>query len=104
GPASPKLGGPVASEGGPASPKLGGPVASEGGRTTWSDFGGGPDNARYLTLEQINRSNVDQLAVAWTYPTRDNISYVFNPIVVDNVMYVRSEEHTSELQSPDHIV
>ena len=22
-------------------------------RTTWSDFGGGPDNARYLTLEQV---------------------------------------------------
>ena len=78
----------------PATPKLGGPVASEGGRTTWSDFGGGPDNARYLTLEQINRSNVDQLAVAWTYPTRDNISYVFNPIVVDNVMYVLARNNS----------
>jgi quinoprotein glucose dehydrogenase len=78
----------------PATPKLGGPVASEGGRTTWSDFGGGPDNARYLTLEQINKSNVDQLAVAWTYPTRDNISYVFNPIVVDNVMYVLARNNS----------
>jgi quinoprotein glucose dehydrogenase len=63
-------------------------------RTTWSDFGGGPDNARYLTLEQINKSNVDQLAVAWTYPTRDNISYVFNPIVVDSVMYVLARNNS----------
>jgi quinoprotein glucose dehydrogenase len=58
------------------------------GRTMWTDFGGGPDNARYLTLNQIDKSNVHQLAVAWSYPTLDNVSYVFNPIVVDNVMYV----------------
>src|SRR5262245_25690989 len=57
-------------------------------RTTWSDYGGGPDNARYMTLDQITRTNVTQLEVAWTYPTRDSFSYVFNPLIVDNVMYV----------------
>ena len=31
---------------------------------------------------------MSQLEVAWIYPTGDNRSYVFNPIVVDNVMYV----------------
>jgi quinoprotein glucose dehydrogenase len=69
-------------------------VQVQRGRTTWTDFGGGPDNARYLTLEQINKSNVHQLAVAWTYPTRDNISYVFNPVVVDNVMYVLARNNS----------
>jgi quinoprotein glucose dehydrogenase len=54
----------------------------------------GSDNARYLTLDQIRKSNVDQLAVAWIYPTRDRIAYVFNPIVVDNVMYVLAKNNS----------
>lgn len=57
-------------------------------RTTWSDYGGGPDNARFSTLAQFTKSTVGQLAVAWTYPTRDNVSYVFAPLVARNVMYV----------------
>ena len=57
-------------------------------RTTWSEYGGGPDNARHSTLRQITPENVDQLGVAWRYPTRDNSSYVFGPIVVDNVAFV----------------
>ena len=64
------------------------------GPTTWTDFGGGADNARYLALEQITKSNVHQLAVAWKYPTRDNISYVFNPVVVDSVMYVLARNNS----------
>ena len=55
---------------------------------TWKDYGGGADNSHYVELTEINKSNVSQLEVAWTYPTGDNRSYVFNPIVVDNVMYV----------------
>jgi quinoprotein glucose dehydrogenase len=57
-------------------------------RKSWSEYGGGPDNSHHLTLTQINKSNVGQLQVAWSYPTQDNNSYVFNPLVVDNVMYV----------------
>jgi quinoprotein glucose dehydrogenase len=57
-------------------------------RRTWTDYGGSPDNARYLSLDQITKENVRSLEVAWTYPTRDNFSYVFSPVIVDNVMYV----------------
>ena len=57
---------------------------------TWKDYGGGPDSSHFVDLKQINKSNVSQLEVAWTYPTGDNRSYVFNPIVVDNVMYVQA--------------
>ena len=64
------------------------------GRTTWHDYGGSPDNARYFTLNQINKSTLSQLAVAWTYPTLDNVSYVFNPIVVDNTMYVLARNNS----------
>jgi quinoprotein glucose dehydrogenase len=57
-------------------------------RNTWRDYGGGPDNARYMTLDQVTKKNVSELDVAWTYPTRDAFSYVFNPLIVDNVIYV----------------
>jgi quinoprotein glucose dehydrogenase len=55
---------------------------------TWKDYGGGPDSSHYTALDQINQSNVSQLQVAWTYPTGDRQAYLFNPIVVDDVMYV----------------
>ncbi|MGE0407147.1 MAG: pyrroloquinoline quinone-dependent dehydrogenase, partial [Candidatus Korobacteraceae bacterium] len=55
---------------------------------SWTDYGGGPDNSHYADIRQITKENVSQLKVAWTYPTQDNSSYYFNPIVVDNVMYV----------------
>ena len=52
---------------------------AQSSRTTWTDYGGSPDNARYFTLDQINKKTLDQLSVAWTYPTADTISYIFNP-------------------------
>ena len=55
---------------------------------TWRDYGGGSDSSHFVQLDQLNKSNVNRLQVAWTYPIGDNGSYVFNPIVVDNVMYV----------------
>jgi quinoprotein glucose dehydrogenase len=55
---------------------------------TWRDYGGGPDSSKFMALAQITKANVGQLQVAWTYPTSDNLNYQFNPIVVDNVMYV----------------
>ena len=57
---------------------------------TWKDYGGGPDSSHFVDLKQINKSNVKQLEVAWMYPTGDQRSYVFNPIVVDGVMYVQA--------------
>jgi quinoprotein glucose dehydrogenase len=54
----------------------------------WRDYGGGPDSSKFVALDRIDKSNVSRLHVAWTYPTGDNQNYQFNPIVVDNVMYV----------------
>jgi quinoprotein glucose dehydrogenase len=62
--------------------------------TTWSDYGGGADSAQYSALKQIDRSNVRQLQVAWTYPTGDANNYLFNPLVVDDVMYVLAKENS----------
>jgi quinoprotein glucose dehydrogenase len=62
--------------------------------TTWSDYLGGPDSAQYSALKQINKANVSQLQVAWTYPTGDKNSYSFGPIVVDGVMYVQAKNNS----------
>jgi glucose dehydrogenase len=55
--------------------------------TQWTAYGGGAHSAQFSSLNQINASNVSQLQVAWTYPVTGTIT--FNPIVVDNVMYVQ---------------
>ena len=55
---------------------------------TWREYLGGPESSHYSALKQINRSNVGQLKVAWTYATGDDVDYSFNPIIVDNMMYV----------------
>src|ERR1700680_1825126 len=61
---------------------------------TWRDYGGASDSAQYSGLAQIDRSNVNKLQVAWSYPTGDNNPYSFNPIVVDGVMYVLAKNNS----------
>lgn len=56
--------------------------------TTWSTYLGSEDSSHYTALKQINRSNVTQLQVAWTYPTGDQATYTFNPLIVGHMMYV----------------
>jgi quinoprotein glucose dehydrogenase len=55
---------------------------------SWPDYGGTPDQSKYLVTRDLTRKNVSKLAVAWTYPTRDERAYQFNPVIVDGVMYV----------------
>jgi glucose dehydrogenase len=52
----------------------------------WRDYAGGPDSSRFVAATQINRSNVDKLEVAWTFPGGQTD---FNPIVVRGVVYGR---------------
>jgi quinoprotein glucose dehydrogenase len=52
----------------------------------WDAYLGGADYSQYSSLTQIDKSNVGQLEVAWTYATTEN--YSFNPLVVGNTMYV----------------
>ena len=60
----------------------------------WRDYAGAADAAQYSALDQINRSNVSQLRVAWTYPTGDGSKYLFNPVVVDRTMYVLARNNS----------
>jgi len=61
---------------------------------TWDQYLGGADSSQYSSLNQINKSNVKQLAVAWSYATGDNVQYLFNPLVVDGVMYVEAKNNS----------
>ncbi len=57
----------------------------------WRTTGGAPGNTRYSPLDQINRGNVAQLKVAWTYHTGDlppeHSEIQATPIVVHGVLY-----------------
>jgi quinoprotein glucose dehydrogenase len=62
--------------------------------TEWSAYGGGSDQIRYSSLKQINRDNVKQLQVAWTYDTEDGPGAAqTQPIVADGVMYGVTPKH-----------
>jgi len=56
----------------------------------WDQYLGGADSSQYSSLAQIDKSNVGQLEVAWTYSTGDN--YSFNPLILGNTMYVLASE------------
>jgi glucose dehydrogenase len=62
---------------------VGAGTAARSGRWWWDNLAG-PDSSNYVDVDQIKKSNVSQLAVAWTYPYA---SSGFNPIVVDDVLY-----------------
>jgi quinoprotein glucose dehydrogenase len=54
-------------------------------KKSWPEYGGGPDNSHFVESKQIDKSNVGKLDVAWSYPYGQT---GFNPIIVDDVMYV----------------
>ncbi|GAB3893146.1 outer membrane protein assembly factor BamB family protein [Spirosoma agri] len=60
----------------------------------WPTYGGNNAGNRYSPLTQINRQNVKNLTLAWTYETGDNtdpgqrgMDIQCQPIVVDGVLY-----------------
>ena len=67
------------------------PLMAQNG-TSWSEYLGGPDSSHYSRLKQVNTRNVNQLEVAWSYETGDDLSYTFCPLVVDNIAYVVAKQ------------
>jgi glucose dehydrogenase len=53
----------------------------------WPAYGGTSENNHYSSLAQINGSNVKQLAVAWSFDTREEGGLQTSPIIVDGVLY-----------------
>ena len=53
----------------------------------WPVWGGQPENMHYSKLAQINRANVKNLAVAWSFDTGEPGGLQTSPIIVGNVLY-----------------
>jgi quinoprotein glucose dehydrogenase len=56
----------------------------------WSVYGGGPESTRYSKLAQINRKNVNNLEVAWTFESGDaypGSEMQCNPLIVNGVLF-----------------
>lgn len=60
---------------------------AKGERADWPAYGGSVEQDRYSPLKQINRDNVRQMKVAWTYDTAEEGGLQTNPLVVGRVLY-----------------
>jgi quinoprotein glucose dehydrogenase len=61
----------------------------------WEGYLGGGDSSQYSALDQINKSNVHKLEVAWEFDAgplaTGSYGWRFNPTIVRGVMYVLSD-------------
>jgi quinoprotein glucose dehydrogenase len=57
------------------------------GQRDWPIYGGTPENDHYSDLAQINRSNVKQLTVAWSFDTQEEGGLQTSPLEVEGVLY-----------------
>ena len=53
----------------------------------WATYGGAPENDHYSPLAQINRRNVKQLTVAWSFDTGEEGGLQTSPLEVEGVLY-----------------
>ena len=58
----------------------------------WVMYGGAYNNQRYSLPDQVNKENVKNLTVAWTYQTGITKSLETTPVVVDGVMYMTTPD------------
>lgn len=68
-------------------------TADAGRYTTWRQYQGGAHSTQFTALDQINRSNVDELQIAWTFPLGQG-TMTFSPIVIGDVLYTRGPSNT----------
>jgi quinoprotein glucose dehydrogenase len=72
----------------PSSTALPAPTSEGLRHRAWYQYGGDPDQSKFVDLKQITKDNVSGLQVAWTYPASNGTASMFNPIVIDDVMYL----------------
>lgn len=63
------------------------PANTAGAQQGWPFYGGQPQQDHYSSLAQINRDNVKDLKVAWTFDTGEKGSLECTPVVVGHVLY-----------------
>jgi quinoprotein glucose dehydrogenase len=77
----------------------GGPQAQAPAASDWGYYGGDAFGQRFSSLDQINRSNVARLAVAWTYRTGElgadfaragRLTFEATPVLAFGLLYVET--------------
>src|ERR1700747_928127 len=53
----------------------------------WPIWGGSAENSHYSPLAQINRSNVKQLEMAWSFDSGERGGLQTSPLIVNGVLY-----------------
>ena len=67
--------------------------------TSWSAYKSDAKSSSYSSLKQVNRTNVSQLELAWSFPFKDALPGArtsriqANPIVVSEIMYIPSSRN-----------
>src|SRR6202789_4100326 len=54
---------------------------------SWPVYNGGREGDHYSKLTQINRANVNQLQVAWTFDTGEKGGMQDNPLIIGRTLY-----------------
>ncbi len=68
----------------PGSPNPGNAIEAS---RDWAAYGGNPEDTHYSSLTQINRTNVKDLKVAWSFDTGDQGGLETSPLIVDGVLF-----------------
>lgn len=79
----------------PPKTRPGASSASISGNKDWPVYLGDNSRSHYSTLDQINKSNVTRLKVAWTYDTGETGELEDSPLEVNDVLYIAS--HTRKV-------
>jgi quinoprotein glucose dehydrogenase len=69
------------------SPSLGAQTTARALNQDWPSYGGSPEGTHYSSLAEINRSNVKQLKVAWTFDTHEEGGLQSSPIIINGVLF-----------------
>jgi len=61
---------------------------SEQSAEHWLQYGGGYNNYRHSPITELSPENIDDLEVAWAFPTGTVGQFAVSPIIYDGIMYV----------------
>ena len=56
----------------------------------WIQYGGGYNNYRHSPIVELSPQNIDNLEVAWAFPTGTVGQFSVSPLIYDGIMYITS--------------